>query len=90
MQIADLNHLETVEANVTGARGRGGRDVKTFYENAEVRLKIYTDIALEGNSAEVDGVSEAKGNNSFSKINFFTYADGHSSLAAVNAFSAVK
>jgi hypothetical protein len=84
MQIADLNHLEIVEANVTGARGGS---LKKFTQIDYIDVTAKTTFDLDGNSAVVSGSSNAFGGKTLTKIEFSTLTTPYSSSSNVFALS---
>ncbi|MCG5060053.1 MAG: hypothetical protein KA714_19265 [Limnoraphis sp. WC205] len=85
MKIADLNHLEIVEANIVGGRVGGG----LFLQLTAIQAQINSDADLSDNVAEAFADSLAIGNNSFSKTETVTVATGGSSASSSGSFAAV-
>ncbi|MGB3188149.1 MAG: hypothetical protein WBB43_01815 [Limnoraphis sp.] len=88
MQIADLNHLEIVEADVTGGFFS---NVKTFSKGiTKIKFDLDSRIDLKvdgsakgvyGNTAQVESDAEAYGNNTVALVGTYTLTTPGSSIA---------
>lgn len=89
MQIADLNHLETVEANVTGGiQNRYVSEVLSFNEHVSIGKYISGKADVKGNVAFAQGDAVALGKNSLSNALSVTFTDGSSSASSATSASA--
>jgi hypothetical protein len=90
MQIADLNHLEIVEADVTGGFFSDlGRLSTKSTTKIKFKLESYTDLDVDGsangvhgNTAQAESDSEAYGNNTVALIGTYTKTTPYSSIAS--------
>lgn len=90
MQIADLNHLEIVEADVTGGffSDLGRLNTKS---TTKISFKLKSNINLDvngsakgvkGNTAQSESDAEAYGYNTVALVGTYTYTDDSASLAS--------
>jgi hypothetical protein len=89
MKIADLNHLEVVEASVKGGiMDQSIIDSRVFFELVDINKYISGTANVSGNVAFAEADALAFGNNSLSNALTQTYTDESSSVSAATSASA--
>jgi hypothetical protein len=90
MKIADLNHLETVEANIVGGiTNRTAIQLQVFKQATATLNLVKSKADVKGNSAFSEGDALAVGDNSFTSTTTVTYADDYMSGSSSTSQSAV-
>ncbi|EAW36754.1 hypothetical protein [Lyngbya sp. PCC 8106] len=89
MKIADLNHLETVEANVTGGiTNKYAKTVLSFKEYVDIDKYFTATANVKGNLAFAEADAAAFGNDSASNALTETYTDEYTSISTATSASA--
>lgn len=89
MKIADLNHLETVEANVTGGiTNKYAKTVLKFDEYVNIDKYFTAKADVKGKVAFAEADAAAFGKNAGSNALSETYTDEYASISSATSSSA--